>query len=204
MKRKLLRLPVLVCTVALLSACSSVNKMPLERDSNSKNARERNVACFIQKADGSIQHFSSLKLVTGIFTTPYLLADGKTKIIAAEIEAYQNADHYAVSPEKLANGRKSKVAVEALPGFAVRIAKGALNIYCKKYFNGAKAVDELYVQMGDDGKIEAYSAERMAALVKSNPAAADIFNSKKKAMSLTQKLQAVADVYNAGELISKN
>lgn len=204
MKRKLLGLPVLLCTVALLSACSSVNKMPVERESNSKNARERNVACFIQKADGSIQHFTSLKLVTGIFTTPYLLADGKTKINTAEIQAYQNADHYAVSPEKLANARKSKVAVEALPGFAVRIAKGNLNIYCKKYFNGAKAVDELYVQIGDNGKIEAYSAEMMETLVKNNPAAADLLNSKKKSMSLTQKLQAVADVFNADQLISKN
>lgn len=204
MKRNLPGLAVLLCTVATLGACSTANNLSAEREVFLQNAKETNVACFIQKTDGSIQHFSSLKLVTGPFASPYLLGDGITRIEASEITAYQNADHYAVSPAKLENTRKSRVAVESLPGFAVRITKGNLNIYCKKYYNGARAVDELYVQEGEDGKIQPYSEALLAELLKKNPAAAALFNNKKKAGPAIKKLQALADVYNRGQLISKN
>ncbi|RYF91484.1 MAG: hypothetical protein EOO03_01240 [Chitinophagaceae bacterium] len=204
MKRNLLRLPVLLCTVATLGACSSANHLITDRENNLKKGKENNAACFIQKKDGSVQQYNSLRLVTGLFTAPHLLADGNIRIEANEITAYQNADHYAVAPSKLENARKSKVAVESLPGFAVRIAKGNLNVYCKKYYNGAKAVDELYVQEGEDGRILPYSDELFQALLKKNPEAAALFQHKRKPASVLKKMQVVAEVYNKGQLYSKN
>lgn len=204
MKRNLQRLPLLLCTVATLGACSSANNLPTNRENYLKSGKANTASCFVQKKDGSLQQYNSLRLVTGLFTAPHLLANGNIRINAEEIIAYQNADHYAVAPSKLENARKSKVAVESLPGFAVRIAKGNLNVYCKKYYNGAKAVDELYVQEGEGGKIMPFTEELFAALLKKNPEAAALFNGRKKPASALKKLQAVADVYNKGQLISKN
>ncbi|HSN62515.1 MAG TPA: hypothetical protein VLR49_16375, partial [Ferruginibacter sp.] len=157
MKKNLFNLLLLLGNIALLNACSTVNKVQPDKEADITISREKSSDCFIQKRDGSIVHFSSLKLVTGILITPHLLADGKIIIKSADITAYQNEDHYAISQEKLESSHRSKVAVDALPGFAVRIAKGSLNVYCKKYFNGAKAVDEVFLQYGDDGRILPYS-----------------------------------------------
>jgi hypothetical protein len=204
MKRKVWSICMLLCSIAVLSACSSTNNLSVNREDFVNAAKENKLDCFVQKTDGSMQYFNSLVLVTGIFTTPYLLADGKIKIPAATIRAYQNADHYAVSEACLQSVRKSRVAVEALPGFAVRITKGNLNIYCKKYFNGAKAVDEIYIQLGEDGKIQPYSASLIAGLISSDAAALALLNDKTVIKSLTKRVQAVAELYNRSQLISKN
>lgn len=203
MKKNLFNLLMLLGNITLLSACSTINKMQPDRKADIKNAKEKSYDCFIQKKDGSVEHFSSLKLVTGILITPYLLADGKIKINSADIKAYQNQDHYAISEEILETGHRSRVAVEALPGFAVRIAKGPLNVYCKKYFNGAKAVDELFLQYGDEGKIFPYSEAFITKLVKDHPEALDCLNNK-KINPVSKKLQAVAEIYNREQLMSKN
>jgi hypothetical protein len=204
MKRKLSGIPVLLSAVILFTACSTSNLAQTDRSSKIKKQKETAAGCYIVKKDGSIQNYSSLKLVTGIFVSPHLLADGKLKISGDDIKAYQNHNHYAISQEYFESGHRSKVAVEALPGFAVRIAKGSLNIYCKKFFNGAKAVDELFVQSGEEGKILPYSEALVQNIVKDHQAVLDILNSDDKNMSLTQKLQAVAEVYNQEHLISKN
>ncbi len=203
MKKNLFNLLLLSCNMALLSACSTINKLQPDREAGIKNANENSFDCFIQKMDGSLEHFSSLKLVTGIFITPYLLADGKIKINSAEIKAYQNQDHYAISQKILTSGHQSRVAVEALPGFAVRIAKGPLNVYCKKYFNGAKAVDELFLQYGDNGKIFLYSEAFITRLVKDHPEALECLNNK-KLNQLSKKLQAMAEIINRDHPMTKN
>jgi hypothetical protein len=65
------------------------------------------------------------------------------------------------------NGHKSKVAIDALPGFAKRLVTGGLNVYSKKYYNGRAAVDEFYVQSGKNGKIYVYSPEVIKMLLES-------------------------------------
>ena len=175
-----------------------------DRVVNSKKAKETTTACFIQKKDGSIQNFSSLKLVTGIFKTPHLLADDKIKIEAKDVAAYQNNEHFAVSAENIEGERKAKVAISSLPGFAIRIAKGRLNVYSRKYYNGKNAVDELFIQEGNNGKIVAYAPELMATILKEHPEALQALNSKGKFNNFTLQLQAVADIYNQNQLMSKN
>jgi len=91
-----------------------------------------------------------------------------------------------------------------LPGFAVRILKGKLNVYCRKYYNGNNSVAEYFLQSGDDGEIVPYSAGLMNELVKDNPKASDYYNSKIKVSPKSKKLLATADIYNNSQLISKN
>jgi hypothetical protein len=202
MKKNLASIPMLLSIVAIMGGCSTVNKAHLDRDANIRNAKENSSNCFVRNLDGTIQHYTSLELVTGLFTAPHLLADGKIIISSADITAYQNEDHYAISQDNFQSGRHSKVAVEALPGFAVRIAKGSLNVYCKKFFNGAKAVDELFIQSGDEGKILAYSPELLNEMVKDHREILDLLNSKNN--TVTSRLLAIAEIYNQQHLISKN
>ncbi len=204
MKKNLPLILMLLYIVTLMSACTTVKKTQADRTSTFKNAKENTADCFVQKADGSIEHYTSLQLVTGMFITPHLLANGNIKIYGAAIKAYQNKDHYAIWPGNIERGRRSKVAVETLPGFAVRIAKGNLNVYCKKYFNGTKAVDELFIQSGTEGKIIAYTPELLTELVKNHPEVVDFLNSKKKINPVSKKLQAVAEIYNRPQLMTKN
>src|SRR5205085_10152679 len=124
------------------------------------------------------QYFTSLKLVTGMLRNPYLLADGKIKVYASSIAAYQSDEHYAVSQKTFACITRTYLAVETLPGFAVRLAKGKLNVYGRKYYNGNGISDEYFLQT-DNGPIIKYTPETLKDLVKDNPEAMDFFTSKK-------------------------
>ncbi len=191
MKRILARIGVMLCSFALV-ATSFAADPPTDSKSS----------CYILKKDGSVVSFKTLKLVTGMFTTPHLLADGKTKITGDSIMAYQDLERYAISQDFIKDCRKSKVAVDALPGFAVRIAKGNLNVYCKKYFNGAKAVEEYFIQAGETGKIVPYNLAMMEELVKDQKEIKEILDSKDK--TLAEKLQVIAEAYNSQQSITKN
>ena len=203
MRKSVFILPVLLCAMCSSVARSSVNNINFYREEPlNKNATA--IKCFVQKTDGTIQYYSSIKLVTGIFITPYLLADGNIKLNSGTIKAYQNKEHYAISQQSLEAGHQSKVAKETLPGFAIRIAEGPLNIYSKKRFNGAIAVDEIFVQVGHDGEILPYSPELMQSLVKDHPEALELLKSKKKINPVSKKLQAVAALYNRSQMLTKN
>jgi len=204
MKKPLFLTGLLISSLILLNSCATSSVSRVQRKTDTESSKEPASACFVQLNDGTIKHYSSLKLVTSVFAAPHLLADGKIKIKASQITAYQNTDHYAVSQKTFCCGRKSHVATETLPGFAVRTVKGKLNIYCKKYFNGQVAVDEYFLQSGDEGKIFAYSPELMNELVKDNADAYNFFNSKKFKGSLPEKLHATAHLYNNGQLMTKN
>jgi hypothetical protein len=200
------QIPGMVLLLAMLCTQNSFanNDGITDRVVDSKKAKETTTSCFIQKKDGSIQNFTSLQLVTGVFKTPHLLAEGKIKIDAKDVLAYQNNEHYAVSDANIEGERKAKVAIGALPGFAVRIAKGKLNVYSRKYFNGKNAVDELFIQDGNNGKIVAYTPELMASILKEHPEALQALNNKGRYNNLAIQLQAVANIYNQDQLISKN
>jgi hypothetical protein len=206
MKKILTAMPVLLSIVLLLNSCSTGKNAVTERKTGTE-AKENAASCFVQLNDGTIKNYTSLKLITGMFKAPHLLADGKTRINASQIKAYQNEIHYAVSQNTFCCGRKSYVAVETLPGFAVRIIKGKLNVFVKKFFNGQHAVDEFFLQAGSDGQIVPYTPETMSELVKSNQDAYNLFNNnhKRNNVNTLEKIQASAYLFNnADQFISKN
>ena len=204
MKKHLHQVALILGALVILNSCATSSLSKSERKSVTAISKEPGTSCFVKMNDGSIKNYTTLKLVTGPFKSPYLLADGKVKIKANQITAYQNDKHYAISQATFCCGRKSKVATETLPGFAVRTAKGKLNVYCKKYFNGQVAVDEFFLQAGDDGKVVAYTPELLNELLKDNADAIGFFNNKKFKGTLPEKLLATAKMYNSGPLMTSN
>lgn len=204
MKKTLSLTGLLFSSMILFNSCATSSIANKQRKAAFANSKEHSSGCFVQLNDGTIQHYKTLKMVTSIFKTPYLLADGKIKIRPGQITAYQNKDHYAISQKLFCCGHISHVATETLPGFAVRTVKGKLNVYCKKFYNGQVSIDEYFIQSGDDGKIIQYSAEHMNELVKDNTEVYKFFNSKRFKGSLPEKLHATVHMYNSGQFISKN
>ena len=203
MKKTLYTLPLLLIIICLFQSCAT-DKSIASRITEFENSRSGDAVCFVQMNDGTIKYYTTLKLVTGIFTSPHLLADGQVKINSTEIKAYQDASHYAISQKIFASGKRSAVAVETLPGFAIRVVQGKLNVYCKKFFNGERAADEYYLQSGDEGEIQVYTPALMGDLVKNDPAAFNFFTSKKIRNKMPEKLLATVKLYNNDQLISKN
>lgn len=193
-----------VAGTLLISSCSTNKIMTNDKDQVKKEMSNTLSTSFVKKKDGTIVFYNSIELKKGVFTSPHLLANGNIKIMPSEIVSYQNQDHYAVSQNTFSNGRKSYVAVKTLPGFAVRVVKGKLNIYCKQFFNGRAAIDEFYIQAGNEGKIYLYSPELMKELIKDNNVALNYFNQSEDLNDYSKKLQTTAEIYNNGMLMSKN
>ena len=193
-----------VAGTILISSCSTNKIMTIDKDQVKHELTNTSSTSFVKKKDGTIVFYNSLELKKGVFTSPHLLANGKIKIMPSEIVSYQNQDHYAVSQNTFSNGRKSFVAVKTLPGFGVRVVKGKLNIYCKQYFNGRAAIDEFYIQAGNEGKIYLYSPELMKELIRDNNVALNYFNQLEDLNDYSKKLQTTAEIYNNGMLMSKN
>lgn len=203
MKKTILILSNLLIISFLLNSCS-VDRSIAQRISSFENIPDNNQDVYVQYNDGSIKHFKSLELVTGVFTSPHLLADNNIKINASEIKAYQDKTSFAISQKTFVSGIRSAVALDALPGFAVRVIKGKVNVYCKKFFNGAHAADEYYLQFGDKGEIRVYSPELMNSLLKNDLAAYDYFNSKSNKNKMPEKLIETIKILNNGQIASNN
>ncbi len=185
-----------LCLAMLLGSCSSMRNTSSHREYVSYEPKIISLDCFVQLVDGTIKNYSTLQLVTSIYKAPHLLADGKTKIYPEEIIAYQNRKHYAISAAGFSyGGHKSNIASETLPGFAVRIATGRLNVYVKKYRANDRIVDEYYFQEGK-GQILVYSPELLDALIKNEPEALEFFNNHRKHIKVTRELKATAKIYN--------
>lgn len=195
----------LVClTILLLSSCSTGKNAVLQQNADAENVKANNPSCYVIKADGTTQQFSTLKLVTGVLKTPHLLADDKVVMYAKDVKAYHDGKYFAVSDKALTTVKTSYVAVNALPGFAQRIASGKLNVYCRKFYNGNNSVDEYFLQNGNDGAIVAYSAAAMKEILKDNSKALEYYNSNVKVSPKSKKILTAAGLYNTGELFSKN
>lgn len=204
MKNFIPAIAVLLSTAALSSSCS-VSKNSIDQQTITvANENEAPASCFVQFNDGTTRQFTTLKLVTGVLTTPHLLADGKTVINAKEIIAYQDNKHYAVSSKILTSKKSSSVAVETLPGFAVKVLSGKLNVYCRKYYNGASTSDEYFLQNGNDGYIVAYSKDVLKAMLKDDINATAFFNSKTKVSPSSKKILTAVEIYNKGQMMTKN
>ena len=204
MKKQFLLLVAIGFILTSMQSCAVSSASTIEDVPASTTSKETNSQCYVEMKDGTIHHFKSLKLVTGIFTSPHLLANGKEKINAGNIKAYQNADHYAISQDQFKDNVRSKSAVETLPGFAVRIAQGKLNVYCKKYFNGSATAEQLFVQKEEGGEIFAFTPDVMAGLLKDYPEAAEFFEASKKMTPVSKRLQATVNKMNKEQFLSKN
>jgi len=193
-----------VSAVIMLASCSSTNLAKTSRLAQYHASKEIGVTPFVKMKDGSIVYYKTLELVKGAFVTPHLLADGNTRIFADDVLAYQNQDHYAVSQSTFSSGRKSFLAVETLPGFAVRMTKGKINIYCKKFFNGHVAVDEFFIQSNRDGQIYTYSVDLMKVLIQDNEQALAYFNETQTDKNISKTLKTTAEIYNNAMVVSSN
>jgi len=195
----------LVCiSLFMLDSCAITQNSVDQSMNETESSGPVSSSCYVIKTDGSTQLYSSLKLVTGVLVTPHLVADKNTVINAKDVLAYHDGKRYAVSQKLLSTKKISYVAAETLPGFAVRIAMGKLNIYSRKYYNGNTTITEYFVQNGDEGQIIAYSPAVMKELVKDNARASEYYNSKVKVSPKSKKLMVTADIYNNPQYISKN
>jgi hypothetical protein len=201
MKQFLHTTAMLVCIPIILYSCSAAKASADQIKTNIQHSKEDATACFVQMTDGSTRNFRTLKLVTGVMTRPHLLADGSIKIFSNEITAYQNNEHYAVSQKTFCCGHTGNTAVETLPGFAIRIMKGKINVYRTKYSTGSGVINEFFVQSGNDGKIVAYSPAIMNDLLKNDPEASSLFNKKGEKDTL-KKLQIAVNALNGNQDIS--
>ena len=204
MKTSISALAVLFnCTILLNSCAVSKNSIALQNP-EFKNQTDASPGCFVQLNDGTITQFTKLKLVTGVLSTPHLLGDGKVVINAKDIIAYQNEKHYAVTSKILTSKKSAAVAVETLPGFAVKVLSGKVNVYCRKYYNGANTADEYFLQNGNDGHIIAFSKDVLKSMLKEDTKALEFFNSKTKVSPRSKKILTAVEMYNTGQLMTKN
>jgi hypothetical protein len=160
--------------------------------------------CYVELTDGTLKKYASLKLVTGVFKAPHLLADDSIVINTANIRAYQNEMGYAISQKEFTEGRKSYVSKNVLPGFALRVVKGYINVYSLKYYNGHNTTEKFYLQNGDEGQIVSYTPELLLDLLKENPDALAMLTAKNKEQAVSKRLIIAVEVFNNSKVISKN
>lgn len=208
MKTILHSVKAVVCLVILLNSCTT-SKNAIESIEVKSIAKTENASCFVVLNDGTIKNYTTLKLVTAVFKTPHLLADENEVITPDAIKAYQNNQHYAIAQKDLTDAKASYVAVNTLPGFAIRVAKGKINVYTVKYYNGQNTTDKFYLQDGENGEVLHYTPELLNQFLKDNNIAFNYFNNKKiekgnKTAKDTKRLLAAVDIYNNTGLITKN
>ena len=153
--KNIFKLNALILICFTLFSCSINNQLLSNNHEDIKTGLKKNTD-FVQLKNGDFIYFNTLKLVKGFLQAPHLIGDDHLTFVAKDLKAYQINGDYAISQSQFANGLKSKVSVDALPGFAKRVVTGNLNVYCKKYFNGRSAVNEFYIQQGEKGKIFVY------------------------------------------------
>jgi len=194
----------LISATILICSCTVSKNAAEPQQTTFKPVTETSAGCFVQLNDGTIRQFTTLKLVTGILTTPHLVGDGKAVIYSKDIIAYQDARQYAVSAKVLTSKKSGSVSVVTLPGFAVRVLSGKLNVYCRKYYNGTNTSDEYFLQNGNDGYIVAYSKEVLKNMLKDDINASAFLNSKTKVFPKSKKILTAVEIYNKGQMMTKN
>ena len=201
MKTTIIYLLIIALCVSLLVSSCAVGKSSVDvTEKVTQNIVEKG-NCYVVLKDGTVKNFSKLKLVTGIFKTPHLLADDKIEIMPADIKEYKDADYHAVAQTAFYTKVKTHVATNVLPGFAVREIKGTLNLYSIQFFNGSNVYKKYFLQKGNDGKILPYSAQILNDYAKDNT---EVKNFLAKKKNKQKQLLAVVNSYNNSVSISKN
>ena len=202
MKNVLNAIVGLVFLTILNSSCS---KFGCVYKTNPSNALKlSNSSSFVKLKNGRTVYYNKLEIIKGVFTAPHLLANESIKIKPSEIEAYQIEDHFAVSQKYIMNGHKSAVAVDALPGFAKRVVKGKLNVYCKKYFNGRFATDEFFLQSENDSRIYLYSPELFKQMIEDDEVASNYYKKETIDVDPSEKITTTAKMYNQAFYMTRN
>ena len=79
MKKVLYTTIILLIINVLLTSCT-VDRSIAQRISEFESTNGDENPCYVQKNDGTIVYYTTLKLMTGIFKSPYLLADDNIRI----------------------------------------------------------------------------------------------------------------------------
>lgn len=194
-----------ICVALLVSSCVTgkdsvvISQPATEKYTDDESSKRAD--CFVVMNDGTIKTYYKIKLITGILTTPHLLADGELKILPTQIKAYKDANYYAISQREFYNTNKTHVATNVLPGFAVRELKGDVNVYSLQYFNGSNIYKRFFLQKGNNGKIMPYTTQLLNEYAKNNM---EIKNFVTKKKTRQKDLIAVVENYNNSISVSKN
>ncbi len=193
---------VFACLATTLFSCYTSKNNTL----NPENTPDKNIVktdCFVEFNNGEIKKFSSIKLVTGVFVSPYLLADGELKILSAQIKAYKDEKFYAIAQREFYTQGKGHISTHVLPGFAIREIKGNLNLYSLQFYNLGTVHKKFFLQNGNDGKIVPYSAEILSEYFKDNKEISNYMSKRKKKIN-SKELLSLVENYNNSASISKN
>ncbi len=200
MKKTVPFLAAALLSISLFSCTTGKNVTESPKPSTQFQNSETN--CFVKFNDGTVKQYASLKLVTGLFKEPHLVANETISIKTETVFAYQSKDVYAVSQRGFAPMVNSQVAKEALPGFAVRIVKGRINVFSVKYYNGHNTTEKLFLQSGEDGEVIPCNKHMLNDIIKETPEAVAVLDSK--SVPENKRMQAAVEAYNNSKLISKN
>lgn len=191
---------IALCVSLLVNSCAAGKNSVAMAETPTENIIEK-TNCYVVLKDGSIKNYVTLKLVTGVFKTPHLLADGKVQILPSEIKEYKDANYYAIDQKQFYTKVTTHVATNVLPGFAVREIKGNLNLYSVQFYNGSNVYKKYFLQNGVDGKILPYTPALLNEYAKYN---AEVKNFLLKKKNKHKELLAVITSYNSAQSISKN
>ena len=199
MKTNIIYVLIAACIALVLSSCTTTkNSILIEKPSFAPTfEKEANRSCFVVLNDGTVKSYATLKLVTAMFVTPYLLADGKVKIIPEEIKAYKDKNRYAVSQKIFFDEVKGHVATHLLPGFALKEKSGLINVYSLQIYSVGKVFKKYFLQNGDNGAILPFSTKLLQEYVKNEATLAKEIDLSKKKISVRKIFTIVEDFNNS-------
>jgi hypothetical protein len=203
MKTNIIYVLIAACVALVLSSCSaSKDSVAIEKPISISVIEDENASktCYVVNKDGSITKYKTLKLVTAMLATPYLLANGSVKILPQDIIAYKDKKYYAISQKAFYDEVKGHVATNVLPGFAIKEMSGQINVYSLQIYSVGKVYKKYFLQNGENGKIEPYTAATLEAYVNSNTAQRVVIGKRVKA----KKMFSLVKEYNNTEAITKN
>ena len=191
------------CAVSKISNVQEIQKSDVETTVKQTEKTTENAVCFVQLNDGTTQNYSTLKLVTGVFTSPYLLADGKIKIQPSSVKAYRDANYYAISQKEFYTKGKAHVATHVLPGFAIRVVKGNINLYALQFYGSGNIYKKYFLQNGTEGKIVPFTADLLTEYTNNNAVIKNVMSKNKKKIN-NKLMMELVDNYNTTTSLSKN
>lgn len=191
---------IALCVSLLVNSCAAGKDYVAADQIATENVIEKS-NCYVVLKDGTVKYYSTLKLVTGVFKTPHLLADGKVEILPAAIKEYTDAKYHAIDQKQFYTKVNTHVATNVLPGFAVREIKGNLNLYSLQFYNGSNVYKKYFLQNGSEGKILPYTPALLNEYANNN---AEVKNFLTKKKNKQKQLLAVISSYNSAQSLSKN
>lgn len=190
----------IVCTI-FVTGCATSNVSNFGTEEG-ESEYVNNSASTVQFKSGITKSFSSLRLVTGVFTSPFLLADGHIKIKGSEINNYYDGRYEAVAQETFYTTSISKLAKKVLPGFAIKEVTGTFNLYSLEFYNDGSISKKYFLQEGEKGAIKLVDDVLLEKHFQ-EPAANNI--SKKNSKGINAKaLFSLVEKLNKSSSISKN